>query len=294
MKIVESLLNRSEELVFRELQQIASDNSMRVFVKPRLSDVIDKQSSRLTRREFDFYTRSHLDFVLSDSDARPFMAVEFDGPNHAHSMEQSERDKIKNELCRQAGLGLLRINDQYVTRLYGGMSVLRWIVEVAELQKAFGEAQDGGQIPLEETFDPASMMTIVGKKGFPYWLSASSTQSINSFIRSLGRDVPKGWASLVGTDANDASRRLSFIHFGGRVLQTSTGVRKQDVDFPDYELLSELDSCDMGETLKHFLNGAPAAISVAEFRPIFERFCERYQAQRSHSAGAFPFETPWT
>lgn len=68
MRVVESLLNRSEEVAYRELEKIASDNSMRVFVKLRLSDVIDKQATRLTQREFDFYTRSHLDFVLSDSD----------------------------------------------------------------------------------------------------------------------------------------------------------------------------------------------------------------------------------
>ena len=42
MKVVESLLNPSEEAVLRELQNIASDNGMRVFVKPRLSDVIQK------------------------------------------------------------------------------------------------------------------------------------------------------------------------------------------------------------------------------------------------------------
>jgi hypothetical protein len=58
MKVVDSLLNRSEEAVLRELQNIASDNGMRVFLKPRLSDVIQKGNTRLTDREFEFYTRS--------------------------------------------------------------------------------------------------------------------------------------------------------------------------------------------------------------------------------------------
>jgi len=42
MKIVDSLLNRSEEVVFRELQSISQDNNLKVFAKPRLSDVISR------------------------------------------------------------------------------------------------------------------------------------------------------------------------------------------------------------------------------------------------------------
>jgi very-short-patch-repair endonuclease len=122
MKIVDSLVNRSEEVVLRELQQIASDNAVRVFVKQRLSDVIQKGGTHLTNREFDFYTRSHCDFVVTDADARPLVVVEYDGPLHQLSAEQQERDEIKNELCRRAELGLLRINDNYVTKLYRGMS----------------------------------------------------------------------------------------------------------------------------------------------------------------------------
>jgi Protein of unknown function (DUF2726) len=65
MKIVDSLLNRSEEVVFRELQSISQDNNLKVFAKPRLSDVILKGREFLTQREFDFYTRSHCDFVVT-------------------------------------------------------------------------------------------------------------------------------------------------------------------------------------------------------------------------------------
>ena len=57
MKTVDSLLNRSEEVAFRELQSIAADNNLKVFSKTRLSDVIQKDRTFLTQREFDFYTR---------------------------------------------------------------------------------------------------------------------------------------------------------------------------------------------------------------------------------------------
>src|SRR5271154_852907 len=110
MEIVETLLNRSEEVAFRELQSVASDNNLKVFPKPRLSDVIQKGNSYLTQRQFDFYTRSHCDFVITDEAYRPTMIVEYDGPLHVDAKQQ-ERDKIKNDLCRRAGLGMLRIHD---------------------------------------------------------------------------------------------------------------------------------------------------------------------------------------
>ncbi|GAA5662184.1 DUF2726 domain-containing protein [Ochrobactrum sp. 30A/1000/2015] len=140
MKVVGTIMNRSEERTVRELSSIASDNGMRVFPKLRFSDVVQKDSTILTTREFDFFTRSHFDFTLTVADGRPLMVVEYDGLFHADP-RQAERDRIKNELCRRAGLGLLRIHDRHVTKLYRGMTVLRWIIEVTELEKAFYEAR---------------------------------------------------------------------------------------------------------------------------------------------------------
>jgi very-short-patch-repair endonuclease len=198
MKIADSLLNRSEEKVFRELQNIASDNGMRIFSKPRLSDVILKESTRLSDREFEFYTRSHCDFVVTDAKSRPLIIVEYDGPLHKLNPKQQERDEIKNDFCRRAEIGLLRINDQYVTKLYRGMSVLRWIVEVTEMQRAFYEAQEKGYIPSDEPFDPAFIDTPDSIGRFPYWLSAPATQSFHDFFKTLDPSIPKGWTGILG------------------------------------------------------------------------------------------------
>jgi hypothetical protein len=293
MKIVDSLLNQSEEAVLRELQNIASDNGLRVFPKPRLSDVIQKEKTHLTSREFEFYTRSHCDFVLTDANARPLMIVEYDGPLHQSSAKQQERDEIKNELCGRAQIGLLRINDRYVTKLYRGMSVLRWIVEVSELEKAFYEAQENGHIPWDEPFSPAFLEPAGLGGRFPYWLSAPATQSIQEFFKTLDRDMPKGWNGIVGHDKNGAGRRLSCLYFGSQVLWSTAGVRRQDLQFPDDELLDELDTCELGILLKKFRKGQITASSPAEFRPVFEGFSDRYNAHPSHSMGAFPFDCHW-
>lgn len=295
MKVVESLLNRSEEAVLHELQGVASDNGMKVFAKPRLSDVIQKGNTYLTNREFDYYTRSHCDFVLTDARARPLMIVEYDGPLHQSDLKQLERDQIKNSLCRQAEIGLLRINDRYVTKLYRGMSVLRWIVEVRELEKAFNEAQQEGRIPWDEPFDPA-FMDPVGSGGprFPYWLSASATQSFHNFFDTLDNTTPKGWNGIIGEDRNGGSRRLSCLYFGDNILWSATGVRKQDLDFPDYDLLDQIAGCELGIVLKKYRMREVAASTPADFRPVFERFCEKFNARPSFSSGQFPFEVSWS
>jgi very-short-patch-repair endonuclease len=293
MKVVDSIVNGSEEAVLHELQKIASDNALRVFTKLRLSDVIQKGGTHLTNREFDFYTRSHCDFVVADHEARPLLVVEYDGPLHQSSAEQIERDEIKNELCRRAGLGLLRINDNYVTKIYRGMTVLRWIIEVTELEKAFNAAQEEGQIPWDEPFDPTFLEPLGAGGRFPYWLGAAANQSFHKFFGTLDRCVPKGLNGVLGQDKNGAARRLSCLYFEDQILWTTTGIRKQDLDFPDYDLLDEINTCELGILLKRFQRGLVTASTVEEFRPIFERFCERYNAHPSYSMGAFPFEAHW-
>jgi hypothetical protein len=49
----------------------------------------------------------------------------------------------------------------------------------------------------------------------------------------------------------------------------------------------------LGIRLKKFREGEIASCTKEEFRPVFERFCERYNAHPSHSMGSFPFEGTW-
>ncbi|MCP1843947.1 very-short-patch-repair endonuclease [Bradyrhizobium sp. USDA 4524] len=295
MKKVEALLNRSEEVAYRELQKITSDNALKVFPKQRLSDVIQKGKAYLTQREFDFYTRSHCDFVVTDAAYRPLMVVEYDGPLHQTDEKQQERDAIKNDLCRRAELGMLRINDNYVTKLYRGMTVLRWIIEVTELSKAFDQAQHEGQIPRDESFDPAFIVSS-GSNGrpYPYWLSAPATQSIHTFFKTFDPGIKKGWHGIIGNDKDGNARRLSCLYFEDQVLWSTTGVRNQDLEFPDYDLLDQLDTCELGIQLKKFRAGEISSGTKDAFRRVFDQFCERYKAHPSHSMGGFPFEIEWS
>jgi len=292
MKIAATLLNRSEKRVSVELENIARDNRLRIFSMTRLSDIIDRAGSHLTQREFDFYTRSHADFVIADADTKPLMIVEYDGPMHLDARQQ-ERDRIKNELCRRAGLGLLRIHDRHVTKLYRGMSVLRWIVEVSELEKAFAEAQTKGEVPHDEPFDPAFIMSVGDRNKYPYWLSASATQSFHNFFKKLNSNKHYGWHSIVAYDDDGTGRRLSWLYFDEKIIWAKTSVRRQDLDFPHDDLLDQIDTCELGIRLQKYISGEIRAISINEFQLIFDPFCERYNPRPSHSMGKFPFARSW-
>lgn len=293
MKVVDSIMNRSEERAFRELSNIASDNGLRVFPKLRFSDVVQKTSTHLTKREFDYYTRSHFDFTVTDPGGRPLMIVEYDGPFHVDP-QQAERDRIKNDLCRRAGLGLLRIHDRHVTKLYRGMTVLRWIVEVTQLEKAFYDAQSSGQIPNDEPFSPIFLQPGDNQRHFPYWLSAPATQAFHAFFKTLDRDIPKGWSDVVGRDDNGTGHRLACLYFGDNVLWTKTAVRRQDLEFPDDELNSELATCELGILFKKYRQGEMTAGSRSQFAVAFKDFCARYNAMPAHNMGIFPLECSWS
>jgi hypothetical protein len=69
----------------------------------RLSDVIEKDIY-LEPEYFSYYTVSHFDFLVTDGEAKPFMAIQYDGPYHRNDAETIVRDSKKNLLCKQAGI----------------------------------------------------------------------------------------------------------------------------------------------------------------------------------------------
>jgi uncharacterized protein DUF2726 len=293
MRIAEKLLNKAEEIAFRELDAIAQDNALRLFAKPRLSDVILKDSP-LLQADFDFYTRAHVDFVVTDDKTKPLFIVEYDGPFHAAPVQQ-RRDRMKDGLCADAGLGILRINANHVTKLYRGMSVLRWIIEVSELEKWFYDAQTAGHVPSDEPFDATNL--VHGGKGrkWPYWLSVSAMQSLNAFVFDNQKPSQRGWAGIIGTDAGNKLLKLTYCWFGDRVIWSITSVRQQNFQFPAQELLREISICELELRVRKHKAGKLQAISGAQMQQICRQFCARYDAHPSHSSGgAGPLNYSWS
>ena len=224
------MLNKAEEVAFRELDAIAQDNALRLFAKPRLSDVILKDQP-LSSADFGFYTKAHVDFVVTDEQTKPLFVVEYDGPTHANPVQQ-RRDRTKDDLCADAGVGILRINANHVTKRYRGMSVLRWIIEVTETEKAFCDAQQSGQVLWDEPFDPAMIMDDGKGRRWPYWLSVSATQALKSVALPDTSGGAGGWVGVMGSDAANNLLELSYCWKGDTIIWSKTGARRQNSSSP--------------------------------------------------------------
>jgi hypothetical protein len=130
------------------------------------------------------------------------------------------------------------------------------------------------------------------ERKWPYWLSVTTTQAILSFLRKLDNKMPKGRAGILGSDAIGNQHNLSFIWFGNQVIWAKTAVRRQNIDFPSYDLLNEIATCELGISLAKFRRGETPSITIAQFEKIHAEFCRRYKAMPSHSMGEYPFD--WT
>lgn len=291
MLIAETLLNRAEEVVFQELSSIAQDNYMRIFSKVRLSDVLIKNES-LSSAVFDFYTRAHVDFVVTDQRGKPSFIVEYDGPHHSDAT-QRRRDHTKDHLCANAGLGVLRVNANHVRRSFRGVTVLRWILEVREFEKNFYSAQRTGQIPLDEPFDPAILVDNGSGRKWPYWLSVSATRRLNTLMLD-GNVRQSGWAGIAGQDQDENLFGLSFFWHDDSIVWAKTGVKRQALDFPAHDLLRELSICELDIKVQEHINGGKDSINGASFRRICQDFCSRYDAHPSYYiGGSGPVDFRW-
>jgi len=255
---------------------------LRAFPKLRLSDVIDNDTY-LDSDHFSYFTRSHFDFLVTTPDAKPFMAIEYDGPFHSNP-EQIARDVKKNFLCKEAGLPILRINANHVLRKYRGMTLLRWIIEIIQMQRSFDEAQEKGEIPHDEAFDPAAIISDGSGKAWPYWLSATAMAQINEFV--LKGQGARAWITLIGEDDDQKLHSLEYIRIGDEILYVRTSVRNQDaITAHQYDLIREVTHCEMGEQLTSFIQGEQQLIPIRNFQLIHDEVCRRFNMDLSESMG---------
>lgn len=145
------LVSPYEKVTHRLLTTAAENYGDELYAKVRLADVIDADG--YTGRPKNYALSAHLDFLMLDRETLlPRFAVEFDGKQHWSDPATRERDRLKDTLCQEAGLPLLRITSEY-TRTQGRWTVLSYVVEGFYFSLAFFEAQEQGHIPLDEPFD---------------------------------------------------------------------------------------------------------------------------------------------
>ena len=140
------LSNFGEQQVYEEIEGTILDYQGHIYRKIRMADVIDING--LSSRPLgSFALKAHFDFCVGDDAHNPQMAIEYDGGGH-----DSRNDHLKDEIARQAGLALFRIDEKLLNRTRGGVTFLQYLVHTYFLGQAFLEAQRMGSIAYDEPF----------------------------------------------------------------------------------------------------------------------------------------------
>jgi hypothetical protein len=117
-----------------------------------LNQVVELDKNELPAREFDYYTRSSLDFLVCCDDARFTyeLTIEYDGAQHEEP-KQAWRDETKNRICRDSGLPLLRIGQDAVA-LRRDTTILEFILDQYFGEKAFCALREAGKLGWEDEY----------------------------------------------------------------------------------------------------------------------------------------------
>ena len=258
---------------------------MAVCPKVRVADVLPIEGSGIESAVFKYALQAHFDFVVTDAAHTPVFAVEFDGPGHRDDEDQIARDLKKNSLCARFAFPLLRINDNYVSRLYNQRTLLVWIVEVYELQKAFTEAQDRGAIPLDEPFDPMLFITSGdSREPFPYWIGRRARLRLLELAKS-GASPHAATSGILWFDDDETLRGLEFVEVSeSMAIVHRTAMRPQLFPINFSDLLSELLVIFLVERLETWLSTKVGAEPLERVREEYNlRFKSRYAS--AHCSG---------
>lgn len=81
-----------------------------------MSDVVASGGMGLADAELRYLRLAHFDFVIWDAKERAVAAWEYDGAHHIADRDQQRRDRIKDSICRKAGLPLYRVSGKPTVR----------------------------------------------------------------------------------------------------------------------------------------------------------------------------------
>jgi hypothetical protein len=286
MTPVKRLVNLHEESALRELEDLGAQFGYVIRPKVRVADVLRVDAGRVRPDLLAFALKAHFDFTACNSDHIPIFAVEFDGRYHRLA-EQKVRDTKKDELCTIFGFPLLRINSNHLLRRYNKRSLLQWIISAWELQKAFGEGQENGAIPLDEDFDPIWIhhqgTTI--EEVHPYWISLRGRLHMKK-LHAQHRLPYMTSCGMIFVDDNDNYRGIEWVDVAsGSVISVESAMKKQN--FPIYlgELFDEILFVLAYDKLIRYLKTGEGAVSPDRVEKQLEDYVVSYRYAGSHSGG---------
>lgn len=277
------LVNDYEEITHDELKPIADHWDLSVYTKVRVADVISLDHVGATGELKRFGLQSHFDFLVCRDRWQPIFAVEFDGRFHSTNI-QKIRDSKKDELCRRANLPILRINSRYLNRRFGSMSLLAWIVDVHELERVFSEAQELGNIPADEPFDPFFFSSLEnGTERFPYWFSAKPLIRLHK-LYDAGKIADRGPTGFIGRDKAGVVRGVEYI----RVTENDgilvrSAMRPQQFPVQLNDLFGEILLVQLEQEVQQWLAGEIQPVSLVHLNELVSKTRASLKISRSHS-----------
>lgn len=102
----QSLLNKSEARVFRELDPIVADRNpnRRVMAQVSLGEILWCEDAEA----YGCINSKRVDLLLMDANCRPRHAIEYQGGAH-YQETAAARDAVKKEALRRAGIGYYEV-----------------------------------------------------------------------------------------------------------------------------------------------------------------------------------------
>lgn len=283
------LMNKYEELTFEEIKKVTDKAGVSVYPKVRIADVLKISKSGLSNKEYEYALKAHFDFVVCNNEHIPEFSVEFDGPVHADEKQQP-KDALKNKICQQFNYPLLRINTNHVNRKYrNDLTLLAWIIDVHYLELAFYEAQDKGQVPYDEPFDPFLLWMSDGKGGTikcPYWLSADARIKVQQLAKARKVKDPSS-SGFIGYDDNEHMRGIEFIRVSDKEgIYVESGMRHQNFPGMFSDLFSEILFVQLFEKIEDYLKTGQNLVSLETIYAKFTQYESDYKMACSHSCRA--------
>lgn len=118
---VDSLMNKSEFMLFRELQKQLKDQFL-IFAKVRMEDYVHVKKGLESKKRYGLRSRiksRHTDFLICDQQMKPLMAIELDGGSH-NNRKSAESDQFKDGVYREIDLLMkrIRVGDRFEMKVH--------------------------------------------------------------------------------------------------------------------------------------------------------------------------------
>jgi hypothetical protein len=274
MVILKRLLNKSEEVTDERLRNACGSFSVRIYVKARLADVIPIERSGISHAAYSFALRSHLDFLVVNELFEPLFAVEFDGPRHRINEQVARRDALKNELCREFGLPLLRVDDRFLDARYMDMDLLGWLVRVVLTRRADQELVRAGELSPE---DAAASDPIFCA---PFVISFKARERLSAMHDAGVCDHYPPF--VIGVDEHDNAHAIA----GLRLANDEWAFAVAEMPYQGFfglaeDLLEEIIYIKLADAVEAITSRRTVANSPQKFLARVGEFLQRYRARHS-------------